>query len=349
MKSHKKDNVARFHVNERVLCYEPDLTKARVVYDAKILKVERPESKKSPNPKDFHYLVHFQGWSSTWDRYVTEEFLLKITDENRQMQRKLFYEAEEATHAQRKKNKKKKKRLSTENLSISIDSDSGPPSVKRSKIQPSPNESISSTATSETEASSSVASVSPLITNNQKRLTHRSISQDSAMDAENQTPIKISDELKSILEDDFYRVTKRKTLADLPAGINVASVLEDYVRHYAAISLVNYEKQLSKTYYTANRKETSRELFAKVTQNINMAKEFVDGLRVIFDFNLKSILLYGGSCGESKQYNDLMKPGKHLIKRKSSSRKDSTTQLLDEGQKLPSAIIPRLPICSTMT
>ena len=52
---------ARFSVKERVLCYEPDLSKARVVYDAKILKVECPDMSKKKKAKEFHYLVHFQG------------------------------------------------------------------------------------------------------------------------------------------------------------------------------------------------------------------------------------------------------------------------------------------------
>ena len=58
-KSRKRQ--ARFSVKERVLCYEPDLSKARVVYDAKILKVECPDMSKKKKAKEFHYLVHFQG------------------------------------------------------------------------------------------------------------------------------------------------------------------------------------------------------------------------------------------------------------------------------------------------
>ena len=90
----------KFTVGERVLCYEPDLTKARVVYDAKILKIECPvqRSKSSKTPVEYHYLVHFQGWSSTWDRYVTDEFLLKTTEDNRALQKKLFTDAEEARY-----------------------------------------------------------------------------------------------------------------------------------------------------------------------------------------------------------------------------------------------------------
>jgi male-specific lethal 3 len=94
MKSTTKSS--KFNVAERVLCYEPDLTKARVVYDAKILKVEWPEGKKKHlTSKDAQYLVHFQGWSATWDRYVTDEFCLKTTAENKTLQKKLFAEAEE--------------------------------------------------------------------------------------------------------------------------------------------------------------------------------------------------------------------------------------------------------------
>merc|ERR1711860_104703 len=119
----------------------------------------------------------------------------------------------------------------------------------------------------------------------------------------------LTDELKSILEEDFRQVTKKRKLEDLPSKINVAAVLEDFVRHYAATQLVTYEKQLSKTYYTANRKEVSRELFASVQDSINLAKEIADTLRIIFDFNLKAILLYG-SHGETKQYHEVMKPGK---------------------------------------
>ena len=33
--------------------------------------------------KGHQYLVHFQGWNASWDRFVPEEFLLKDSPENR--------------------------------------------------------------------------------------------------------------------------------------------------------------------------------------------------------------------------------------------------------------------------
>ena len=68
-----------FVENERVLCYEPDYTKVRVIYDAKILKVDWVEvekeevlssppssskkaKKQTKQPElQQQFLVHFQG------------------------------------------------------------------------------------------------------------------------------------------------------------------------------------------------------------------------------------------------------------------------------------------------
>ncbi|XP_069937543.1 MSL complex subunit 3-like isoform X2 [Cherax quadricarinatus] len=53
----------KFSEGERVLCYEPDPTKAK-------------------------------GWNASWDRCVSEDFVLKDTDENRDLQRQLADKAQ---------------------------------------------------------------------------------------------------------------------------------------------------------------------------------------------------------------------------------------------------------------
>lgn len=35
-----------------------------------------------------------KGWNSAWDRFVTEEYILKDTEENRQLQRELAEKAQ---------------------------------------------------------------------------------------------------------------------------------------------------------------------------------------------------------------------------------------------------------------
>lgn len=76
-----------FSEGERVLCYEPDPNKAKVLYDSKIL--ECCVRKDSRGKKSAEYLVHFYGWNSSWDRHVAEHNILKDNDENRALQRQL--------------------------------------------------------------------------------------------------------------------------------------------------------------------------------------------------------------------------------------------------------------------
>lgn len=78
----------QFGEGERVLCYEPDPSKAKVLYDSKVLECrtaykETKSGAKRPVPE---YLIHFSGWNSTWDRWVTEEQILADSPENRQLQ-----------------------------------------------------------------------------------------------------------------------------------------------------------------------------------------------------------------------------------------------------------------------
>ena len=68
----------KYKEGERVLCFEPDPTKVRVVYDAKILQISvTSDEKKSKSTHEF--LVHFQGWNASWDRFVPQSYLLKVT------------------------------------------------------------------------------------------------------------------------------------------------------------------------------------------------------------------------------------------------------------------------------
>ena len=75
----------KYEVKERVLCYEPDPTKAKVIYDAKILKIVDENNEKA-------FLVHFQGWSSTWDRFVAHDCLLKSNEENKNLQKRSVFQ-----------------------------------------------------------------------------------------------------------------------------------------------------------------------------------------------------------------------------------------------------------------
>ncbi|XP_032291378.1 protein male-specific lethal-3 isoform X1 [Drosophila virilis] len=86
MTAHENE-VQLFNRGEKVLCYEPDESKARVLYDSKVLAVY--ERKDAANLRYFDYKIHFQGWNSSWDRNVRAASLLKDNEENRKLQREL--------------------------------------------------------------------------------------------------------------------------------------------------------------------------------------------------------------------------------------------------------------------
>ncbi|CAG5107090.1 Oidioi.mRNA.OKI2018_I69.chr1.g3141.t1.cds [Oikopleura dioica] len=74
-----------FEVKEKVLCYEPDKDKEKILYDATIVEIR----KKSDSP-GFQYMIHFKEWSKSFDRWVDKNLLLKVTPENKKIQRDLF-------------------------------------------------------------------------------------------------------------------------------------------------------------------------------------------------------------------------------------------------------------------
>lgn len=82
----------KFSEGEKVLCYEPDPQKTKVLYNSKVLGVS--VRKDEHGKKVVQFLIHFQGWNSTWDRFVTEDYILKDTEENRKLQKELAEKAQ---------------------------------------------------------------------------------------------------------------------------------------------------------------------------------------------------------------------------------------------------------------
>uniref|UniRef100_A0A8C7LK40 MSL complex subunit 3 n=1 Tax=Oncorhynchus kisutch TaxID=8019 RepID=A0A8C7LK40_ONCKI len=81
----------KFHKGEKVLCFEPDPTKAKVLYDAKVVDVVIGKDERGKRVPE--YLIHFNGWNRSWDRLAAEDHVLRETDENRKLQRKLARKA----------------------------------------------------------------------------------------------------------------------------------------------------------------------------------------------------------------------------------------------------------------
>lgn len=186
----------KFSAGERVLCYEPDPTKAKVLYESKVLDlvVSRDErGRKIPE-----YLIHFFGWNSSWDRCVREEFILPFTEENQELQSKLANEAALSMYVKGKR-KNKLPPLIKETLNKKLCNNS---SNEKSKNQDS------SRSGSDTESSED--------------------------DIEKDVRIKIPEVLKLQLKEDWREITKKNKLIKLPCQPNIITILEGFVKHLAA-------------------------------------------------------------------------------------------------------------------
>ncbi|KAI4458732.1 mortality factor 4-like protein [Holotrichia oblita] len=253
---------SKFFEGEKVLCYEPDPTKARVLYDSKVLEVII--NKDHRGRKAIEYLIHFQGWNSSWDRCVREEFVLKDTPENRQLQKELAQKSrlQIGTYLYRRESKKhvRKTNERTNNAS-SEDGSCGSPALMDDEDCPR------NCSSSEEESSID------------DDLVH----------------IELTRDLRERLEQDYHFIKDQNKLHKLPAEPNVVTILELYWRQYASnqICCLNEKPAKYRGYnnFTKIRPED-------LQKNLNICKEILDGIRIYFDFTIEDLLLYKSEEGQ---------------------------------------------------
>ena len=86
--------------------------------------------------------------------------------------------------------------------------------------------------------------------------------------------VNLSDNLKRHLSSDFESVTKKRRLNKIPAEPNIVSVLEDFVRHYAAGRLVAFEKHQRKSMYTAYKRDAGEMTYQRALEAIQVCTLF---------------------------------------------------------------------------
>lgn len=286
----KRDtNCSNFEVFERVLCFEPDVNKAKVLYDAKIMDI--CETKDKRGRKKIEFLIHFQGWSSSWDRRVDFDFVLKDTEENRKLQRDLAEKSQLQLGAYLYRKERKKRRKLSEKIRL-LQLKANPEIVDGSnpeKIEVKPVEIDSDKITTDPEMdySSSVES------------SHE----------DDRVFLCLGDFICKNLEMDEKFVTKDKVLAKLPATpLNVVTILENFVRYYTFKQLTGPQeipKPKKKNKQLLKQKESPAFDLQSIENNVELCKEVADGLRIYFNFILKDYLLYPQ---ERDQANEFLSP-----------------------------------------
>ncbi|XP_010884968.1 male-specific lethal 3 homolog isoform X1 [Esox lucius] len=280
----------KFHKGEKVLCFEPDPTKAKVLYDAKVVDVVIGKDERGKRVPE--YLIHFNGWNRSWDRLAAEDHVLRETDENRKLQRKLSRKA--VARMRRKGWGKRRRRLP------------GVDSTLKTLPEEEKEESddaclISSSDNSDEDDSEDPESLKSEESDSSEDLDRMEEQESHAKrESEDKTiNIDIPEVLKKKLEDDCYYINKRKKLVKLPCQMNIVNILESYVKHFAINAAFSANERYRSHQSTAQTSLSPH--YVPPEKNEELCKEMVDGLRITFDFTLPMILLYPNEHAQFKK------------------------------------------------
>ncbi|KAM4699052.1 MSL complex subunit 3 isoform 2-T2 [Discoglossus pictus] len=276
----------KFHKGEKVLCFEPDPTKAKVLYDAKVVDViVRTDDKGKSDPE---YLIHFNGWNRSWDRWAAEDHVLRDTDENRRLQRKLARKAVArmltGVSVLRRRKGRKKRRCRLPGV------DSVLKSLPANEKEDNDENSVSSSSEdSEEGTDEEIKSEESDFEEKVEKKEEQDIHVKREMEEKN-IVIEIPEILKKKLEEDCYCINRRKRLVKLPCQTNIITILESYVKHFAINAAFSANERFRHHQTTSNINMNVH--YIPPEKNVELCKEMVDGLRITFDFTLPLILLY---------------------------------------------------------
>ncbi|XP_007526911.1 mortality factor 4-like protein 1 [Erinaceus europaeus] len=200
-KAPKQDPKPKFQEGERVLCFHRPL-----LYEAKCVKVAIKD-------KQVKCFIHHSGWNKTWDEWGPESRVLKYVDSNLQKQQEL-QKANQEQYAEGKMRGaapvKKTSGLQQKNVEVK---------TKKNKQKTPGNGDGGSTSEMPQPPRKKKARVDPTVENEETFMNRVEVK------------VKVPEELKPWLVDDWDLMTQQTQLFYLPAKKNVDSILEDHANY----------------------------------------------------------------------------------------------------------------------
>ncbi|CAH0391673.1 unnamed protein product [Bemisia tabaci] len=215
-----------FTEGEKVLCFHGPL-----IYEAKCLEVGFNDEKSG-----YEYKIHYSGWNKSWDEWVPEDRVLKYNEQNLQRQKDLI----QAQEAESKSKKKARKAGGLDTPSAKENSDSRSSTPVNDKSERGEKRKQVSTPVAPISSSQDSAGETP----SKRRATKidAGVETEEQFGARLEIKIKLPDELKPYLVDDWDYIVQHRKLVNLPARVTVDQIIEDY-RKYKLASRGNTAKK----------------------------------------------------------------------------------------------------------
>ncbi|KAJ4504317.1 Esa1p-associated factor [Exophiala dermatitidis] len=191
MAPHSNESKPMYQKDEKALCFHGEL-----LYEAKVLEVRRQDAKDKTSPHE--YRVHYKGWKNTWDDWVPQDRLRKLTDDNRELAANLKRELTASAPKVAPKSTGKTRRGHGSEIG------SGRGSEER---------------TSSVPAAGGRGS---------KRARDNEVEKEENFLTRPSIHISVPDHLKNLLVDDWENVTKSLLLVPLPSQAPANYILDDY-------------------------------------------------------------------------------------------------------------------------
>ncbi|XP_075732291.1 uncharacterized protein LOC119187123 [Rhipicephalus microplus] len=221
---------ARFQDGEKVLCFHGPL-----LYVAKCIMAQVKDEQTM-------YFIHYRGWNKNWDEWFPESRVLEFNDVNLQKQKELQKaHLSSASHSHSIPKGKRKKLLNKKKEG-----------EKKCSKKPQKRKGAAATAAAASyQRTSSQASESGGERRRKKRRrldTH--VESEKAFLPGVEIKVRIPEELKPWLVDDWDLMTKQKKLVQLPCNVTVDRILTDYVKQATSVQGISSKKLGSMLAYT---------------------------------------------------------------------------------------------------
>ncbi|XP_022695949.1 mortality factor 4-like protein 1 isoform X1 [Varroa jacobsoni] len=250
----------KFQENEKVLCFHGPL-----LYEAKCIKAQVKD-------KVNKYFVHYSGWNTKWDEWVPESRMLKVNDANLAKQADL-------QAAQLKARKESGKRKSSIGGAATRDErrDSATPTGKEKdsaigrgkdsadkKERPSTTGSRKRDSTSAArEKGSSLGATSSEEPKKKKTKIDAHVETEEHYMQKVEIRIKIPDDLKNRLADDWDLVCRQRKLVKLPCEYTVDKILQEYLTQKISVKGTTSSKESAITELTGGIRDYFNSMLGK--------------------------------------------------------------------------------------